>query len=199
MGNCLYGHPNAAHRDRCEQCGAPVIDDGQDAARNGARRTRIGVAAGAAAAVALVAGITAIGVRGGDSPKPPESGRNADSSQIQQWWSGAQQHVVELDSALRDMRWALKHLDRQRFRESCQTMHDASAVGLQAHVPTPDPDVTSELQAAIQDAHSAAHICLSVTAGSVNNYDGEFLADLDQAQNHLKAAQDLIIEELSSP
>ena len=34
-------------------------------------------------------------------------------------------------------------------------------------------------------------------AGSVNNYDGEFVADVDQADKHLTAAQELINKALT--
>ena len=68
---------------------------------------------------------------------------------------------------------------------------------LPAHLPTPDPDLTGELTAATADAHAAAHMCLAVLAGSVNSYDGEFVADVDQANKHLTAAQELINKALT--
>ena len=78
-------------------------------------------------------------------------------------------------------------------------MEDAAGVDLPAHLPTPDPDLTSELAAATADAHAAAHMCLSAVAGSVNNYHGEFPADVGQADKHLTKAQKLINEALSYP
>ena len=78
-------------------------------------------------------------------------------------------------------------------------MEDAAGVDLPAHLPTPDPDLTSELAAATADAHAAAHMCLSAAAGSVNNYHGEFAADVDQADKHLTAAQELINKALTHP
>jgi hypothetical protein len=33
----------------------------------------------------------------------------------------------------------------------------------------------------------------------MNNYDGEFIANVDQADRHMKAAQDLINETLARP
>ena len=76
-------------------------------------------------------------------------------------------------------------------------MHDTAGVELQAHIPTPDPELTSELRAAAEDAHAAAHMCLSVMAGSINNYRGEFPADLDQAEKHLMAAHEIVNEALT--
>ena len=68
---------------------------------------------------------------------------------------------------------------------------------MQAHLPAPNPDLTSELRAAIEDAHGAAHLCLSVAAGSMNNYDSEFIANVDQAGRHMQAAQDMINKTLA--
>lgn len=78
-------------------------------------------------------------------------------------------------------------------------MHDAAGVDLPAHLPTPNPDLTSELTAATADANAAAHMCLSAVAGSVNNYHGEFAADVDQADKHLTKAQELINKALTHP
>ena len=83
------------------------------------------------------------------------------------------------------------------MEKACQHMHDAAGVELQAQLPTPDPDVTSELRAAADDAHGASHMCLSVAAGSINNYGGEFPVDVEQAEKHLMAAQELINKALT--
>jgi hypothetical protein len=136
--------------------------------------------------------------RGGEqtgSSAPTSTGTAA----IQEWWSGAHESFTELQNALDDAQRALDRLDPTGFEAACQTMHDAGEVKLQAHLPTPNPDLTSELRAAIDDAHSAAHLCLSVAAGSMNNYDGEFIANVDQADRHMQAAQDLINETLARP
>jgi hypothetical protein len=77
-------------------------------------------------------------------------------------------------------------------------MHDTAGVELQAHMPTPDPDLTAELQAGAEDSHAAAHMCLSAAAGSMNNYHGEFRASLDQAGKHVSAAEELINQALTT-
>ena len=116
---------------------------------------------------------------------------------IQEWWSGAHTPFTELQNALDNSQRALQRLDGPALEAACQRMEDAAGVDLPAHLPTPDPDLTSELAAATADAHAAARMCLSAVAGSVNNYHGEFVADVDQADKHLTAAQELINEALS--
>jgi roadblock/LC7 domain-containing protein len=75
---------------------------------------------------------------------------------------------------------------------ACQHVHDAAEVRLQSHLPSPNAELTAELHAAIEDFHSAAHMCLAVAAGSPVNYDGEFLSSMTEANRHMSAAQDMI-------
>jgi hypothetical protein len=156
------------------------------------------VGAGALAVLVIVGAAVTLAVTGSDrtgSPGPTTDGTTA----IQQWWSGAHKHFTELQSALDDSQRALERLDGPALEAACQRMEDAAGVDLPAHLPTPDPDLTSELAAATADAHAAAHMCLSAAAGSVNNYHGEFAADVDQADKHLTAAQELINKALTYP
>jgi hypothetical protein len=73
-------------------------------------------------------------------------------------------------------------------------MHDAAAADLPAHLPAPTPELNSELTAALTDAHDASHMCMAVLEGSTNSYDGEFPVDLKQAEKHLAAAEELILQ-----
>jgi hypothetical protein len=41
----------------------------------------------------------------------------------------------------------------------------------------------------MEDFHTAAHMCLSVAAGSMNEYSGEFSAYIDQGDRIIKAAR----------
>lgn len=111
---------------------------------------------------------------------------------IEQWWeAGANKHVAALQDALESAQRSLQQFDKLGVERSCQRIHDASVVDLQTDVPSPDPDLTAELNAAIQDAHTTAHVCLSAISGSANNYDIEFTTYLDQTLKHLKAATDI--------
>ncbi len=67
-------------------------------------------------------------------------------------------------------------------------MHDVAAVRVSAHLPGPDEDLSAELGAAATDAHNAAHMCLSVIERTPNNYDAEFLSNLEQADRQVKVA-----------
>ena len=124
--------------------------------------------AGVVAVLLVSGGIVAVVVTGGTKHSSSSTPTTIDTTAIHEWWSGAHEHFTELKNALDDSQRALDRLDGAGLQAACQQMHDAAEVELQAHLPAPNPDLTSELRAAIEDAHSAAHLCLSVAAGSMN-------------------------------
>lgn len=67
-------------------------------------------------------------------------------------------------------------------------MHDVAAVQVPAYLPAPEGGLGAELSAAAADAHSAAHMCLSVVEKTPNNYDGEFVSNLEQSGRQVKSA-----------
>jgi hypothetical protein len=147
--------------------------------------------------IALSATIIAVMVRGGDGQAGPGAETSADKTTILEWWSQARAPFNDLQRSLADAQRALATVDRSAMEEACRQMHDSAAVGLQAHLPAPTPELSSELKAATDDAHAASHMCLSVLARSTNSYDGEFPVDVEQAEEHLLAAQELVRQALA--
>jgi hypothetical protein len=198
MANCPDGHPNPAHYEFCGECGAPIDTAAEESETDKWYRTKWAiVGAGVLAVLVIVGAAVTLAVTEGSDRSSSSASTTDGSAAIQQWWSGAHQHFTELQNALDDSQRALDRLDSAGLEAACQRMHDAAGVDLQAHLPTPDPDLTSELAAATADAHAAAHMCLSLAAGSANSYGGEFAADVDQADKHLTAAQELINKALT--
>jgi hypothetical protein len=198
MVTCPNGHTNPAGWEFCGDCGAPIEAAAEEVEARAWHRTKWAIVGAGVLAVLVISGaavalILTVGGKQTSSSTPTSVG----SAAIQEWWSGAHEHFTELQNALDDAQRALDRLDGTGFEAACQQMHDAGEVGLQAHLPAPDPDLTSELRAAIEDAHAAAHLCLSVVAGSMTNYDGEFIANIDQADKHMQAAQDMINKSLA--
>lgn len=190
MLTCPNGHPNPKGQQLCEECDALIVPT-PNPATPWYRRWWFAASCGAAVALLISAIAAALVVQHNRSEvaSPPATERVA----IQQWWeSGADKHVVALQDALEGAQRSLQQFDKLGVERSCQRIHDASVVDLQAHLPSPDSDLTAELNAAIQDAHTSAHVCLSAISGSPNNYDVEFTTHLDQALKHLKAATDIV-------
>lgn len=194
MSTCPNGHPNPKHWEFCNECGEP-IDDAENfwlsAVWQRSRRNVLLAGGGAVVAVVLVAAGTAVLITRNNEQTSAQDGQ-ASAEAVAEWWTDSHEDVSNLRAALHDSEQALRLQDNDGLQLACQQLHDTAGVRVPAHLPTPDPELTSELQAAAQDAHDAAHMCLAAVAGSMNSYGGEFDADMDQADRHLAAAQEII-------
>jgi len=126
-----------------------------------------------------------------DRAKEPNGVQDIDHSRraaFSQWWSEAYPDVSALQAVLDEAQRALRRREPVALASACQVMHDVAAVQVPAHLPAPEGDLGAELSAAAADAHSAAHMCLSVIEQTPNNYDAEFLSNLEQAGRQVKAA-----------
>ncbi|WP_050899760.1 hypothetical protein [Mycolicibacterium rhodesiae] len=149
------------------------------------------------AVIVISISIVALLNRGDDSGTSARSSTDdvtVDGAAVLDWWQGARKPFVALQDSLDDAQRALIDADRTAMQHACQQMHDAAAVDLPAHLPAPAHELTSELTAAVTDAHDASHMCMSVLEGSSNSYDGEFPVNLKQAEKHLAAAEELILQ-----
>ncbi|OAN39957.1 hypothetical protein A4X20_16205 [Mycolicibacterium iranicum] len=139
------------------------------------------------AAVVVASGVIAL-VLTGDAADGPRRLAPAQHAELTQWWATAYPEVTKLEEALDNSEHALERLDAPALAAACQRMHDSAAVDIAAHLPSPDRELTAELNAATEDAHDASHMCMAVIGGTTNQYDAEFVADIEQANRHLKAA-----------
>lgn len=79
---------------------------------------------------------------------------------IRQWEAVAGDHFDQSARALEAVSAAAGTGDDAAVRDGCTLLHDTNAVGLQGHLPTPDPALTAELQHMIDDMNTATHACL---------------------------------------
>jgi len=117
---------------------------------------------------------------------------------LKQWWAGAEKDFADMRNASDDVDQAFSRFKPGALAAACQHVHDAAEVKMQSHLPSPDRKLTAELNAAVGDFNLAAHLCLSAVAGSPANYDGEFLSLMAQANQHMRAAQDIIDQTFAS-
>lgn len=186
---------NPVDWELCGECGSPIERTPEMGHPCWYRSKWITWAAalGAVAAVSATAGVLGSQATGTDTTARP----SADVQELIAWWSNAEKSVLHLRQSLKDSQQALIDVDRGAMRQACEQMHDTAAVELGAQLPAPTPLITSELRAAAEDAHAASHMCLAVLAGSTNSYGGEFPAAIEQAEQHLGAAKDLILHALT--
>ncbi|MCV7204310.1 hypothetical protein H7J71_20070 [Mycolicibacterium peregrinum] len=200
MPTCPNGHSNPAHWEFCNECGAPIDEPEDDSPAKfwpGSRR-KGWLVAGAVAVLLAGIGVGASVFAGGAGDQPSPRRDQAAASAVAQWWAQSHDDVSGFRAALHDSQQAIALQDAGALLKACQQLHDTAGVRIPARLPSPDSELTSELQAAAQDAHEASHMCLAAAAGSMNSYRGEFAADIAQADKHLAAAQEIVDQSVTS-
>ncbi len=102
---------------------------------------------------------------------------------VPEWYSQAQVHFDNTRNFMQAVIDAINAKDIGALRSACSSVHDELTTNLQAHLPTPDPALTTAVQSEIDDIHSAMHICMSLGPNSTQ-------ADLDQADSFMQQATD---------
>lgn len=115
---------------------------------------------------------------------------------IREWEAVAGDHFTQSARALEKVSAAAESGDDSAVRAACADLHDANAVGLQGHLPTPDPALTAELQRMIDDLNVATHACLRFADGREPS-DADIYQDyLARAVGHLHRAKGILEADL---
>ena len=193
MAKCPNGHRNPKNQQLCGQCDAMIVPDAvQHPSRGNVWRYALPVSLATSVLLATALSLTVAERAVREAPTTDVH------TSTQHWWLVTRPDLDELRNTLLDTRSALQQQDGPALDTSCHKLHDTAVVRLRAHLPTPDPELTAELDAAINDAHDAAHMCLAAISGSENNYAGEFRSALDQADRNLTAALMIVNNSLSA-
>lgn len=148
------------------------------------------VAAVGVIVLVVVCGAIVVSETSRNDQSPGQNG--PDQVAVADWWVHARDDFTNLRNAVDQTQRALTRPDEEELRTGCQLIHDIAEVSLKAKMPTPNAELTAQIQSMIEDFHSASHMCLSAAAGSTNNYYGEFRSYLEQAQNQMNAAEDRV-------
>ncbi len=184
-------YPYPPEREPLWESGVPIPPGPEPPVVESRRRAKWFI--GGALAALLFAGTAAgVAVMNHTRPPAPSAPATPKETALQQWWVGAQKDFTDMEHASEEVDQAASHFKPGALVAACQDVHDAAEVKVESHLPSPNPQLTAELHAAVEDFHSAAHLCLSVAAGSPANYDGEFLSLMAEANKHMRAAQDII-------
>jgi hypothetical protein len=112
----------------------------------------------------------------------------SEADAIRVWYASAGTHIRALSVARQQINDAAGTNDLAGLTTACQHLQDA-VTGLQNTLPTPNQDLSTEIQAAITDFGNAAQGCLS----AVPNHDQAGIDTAAQAMTsggkHLDAAQ----------
>jgi hypothetical protein len=128
-------------------------------------------------------------------PPLPESPA-ALSAAMRQWEAVAGDHFSESARALETITEGTAADDESAVRAGCQRLHDTNAKELQRHLPTPDPELTTELQRMIDDMNTATHACLRFTEGRDEVDATTYQTYLSRAVEHLQRAKVILNRDL---
>ena len=86
--------------------------------------------------------------------------------------------------------------DEAAVRSGCTQLHDANAIQLQRLLPTPDPELTAELQRMIDDMNVATHACLRFVLARESGDSATYQDYLARAVDHLAQAKVILDADL---
>jgi hypothetical protein len=118
------------------------------------------------------------------------------SAAIRDWETAAGDHFKESARALQQVSEASEAGDEAGVRAGCETLHDTNTIGLQQHLPTPDPDLTAQLQKMIDDMNTATHACLRFILGRQSQDASNYQDYLSRAVDHLQRAKAILDADL---
>ena len=188
MVNHSYEYPSPPDREMPGESSVPFPSGSEPDIAESRRRTKWFI--GGAATALLIAGAAAGAVVMNHTVSSAPATHSANV--VQQWWAGAERDFTDMQNASHEVDQAFSHFKPGALATACQHVHDAAEVGMESHLPSPNPELTAELHAAVEDFHSAAHLCLAVVAGSQADNDGEFFSSMAEGNKHMRAAQEII-------
>jgi hypothetical protein len=117
---------------------------------------------------------------------------------IRAWHNAALVPLQEIHDAADKIVKAAEAFDLVTMGIACQEQHDA-VEQVQQHMPSPDPDLTAQLQKALSDYSTAAAIC--TTAVENRNFDdfGQATTFVSEANSHMDQASSILASDLGEP
>lgn len=116
---------------------------------------------------------------------------------VPEWYSEAKVHFDNTRNHMQAVIDAIEANDLVATRSACSSAHDELANDLQAHLPTPDPALTTALQSEIDDVHTAMHICMSLGPDSTPADLEQADTFMHQAELHMKTVDAILAADLS--
>ena len=115
---------------------------------------------------------------------------------IRVWEAGTGDLFKRSARALQQVSEASDAGDEAAVRAGCTQLHDTNAVQLQRLLPTPDPELTAELQRMIDDMNVATHACLRFVIARQDGDSATYQQYLARAVDHLQQAKIILDSDL---
>jgi len=144
------------------------------------QRFSLGLSASAAAAGLLATGPVAA------------AGSQTD---LADWLSKAAVHIQAIHQAESDAYTVIAkpgHIDDDKLKASCDQLHDANEA-LREVMPTPNPQLTVEVQQAVDNFDSASESCAAYFGSGADAKLNEFWSLTRTAEQHLSSADAILV------
>jgi aryl-alcohol dehydrogenase-like predicted oxidoreductase len=106
---------------------------------------------------------------------------------VRVWYASAGTHIRALSVANYEINNAAQTTDMAQLTPACQHLQDA-VNGLQNTMPAPNAELTTEMQAALNDFGNAAHGCLAGVPSHDQGAIGQAAQSMTSGGKHLDAA-----------
>ncbi|WP_156751823.1 hypothetical protein [Mycobacterium sp. E2497] len=140
-------------------------------------------AIGVVAVVLLIAGCSTRTHTGGGTTTTT----TPHSQAVREWVELTKDHMQDLGIAMGKATFAIGSQDYPGLGAACHDGHEAASF-LQGHLPSPDKELTTALQASLDDFDAASHFCVAAVEDKDANearHAGEFM---NSAEGHLSSA-----------
>lgn len=116
---------------------------------------------------------------------------------VRNWLKATKDHLDAIVHASDAMKSAVKNANISGLGAACQNFHDG-VQGLQGHMPTPDEQLTTALQAALSDYDAGTHFCIASTQDHDVKELKHSLTFLDSANNYMEQATAILDRDLGT-
>lgn len=113
------------------------------------------------------------------------------------WLSATKDHLDAIVQAVDAIQDAARNRSVSGIGGACQKFHDG-VQGLQRHMPTPDPQLTTALQAALSDYDAGTHFCVAGTQDYDVNELEHTVTFLQSANNYMEQATAILDRDLGT-
>ena len=110
------------------------------------------------------------------------------------WWTRSSVHVHQMQNAFEDASIATRTGDLIALHDACAALHDA-AEGMAADLPSPDPALTTTLQAALDDYHAGAVYCDQAAHDGSQSELTQAASYMGHGNTHMQQAIDILQNE----